>query len=103
LKIIQSSISYTEYGDEIDLILEKVTKEVFTETEPFSMIGFRDENNGTTSYYSTNVTSEEAKWVDEWCQEIDISPLNTRLLQDKVKDTFELLVACSETNMEKYW
>jgi dipeptidyl-peptidase-3 len=44
------------------------------------MIGFRD-NNGTSSYYSSNVTSEDAKVVDEFCQKEKISPLNTRLFK----------------------
>jgi len=51
----------------IELLLEKIIFEVFIEDEPYSRIGFRDENNGTTTYYSSNVTSQEAKLIDEWC------------------------------------
>jgi hypothetical protein len=43
-------------------------------------LGFRDDN-GTTSYYSSNVTSADAKKVDDFCQATKISPLNTRLIK----------------------
>ena len=77
---------------EFEKLVEKIIFEVFTEDEPYSRIGFRDENNGTTSYYSSNVTSQEAKLIDEWCQEVKISPLNTRLLKLGERD-FHLLIA----------
>lgn len=64
--IIKSSESYNSYKDIIDRIIDKTEKEIFTETDPFYQIGFRD-NNGTTSYYSSNVTSEDAKKLDEFC------------------------------------
>lgn len=48
-------------------IYEKIEREIYTEDEPFARIGFRDENNGTTSYYSSNITKDDAKMIDEWC------------------------------------
>jgi len=85
-QIVRSCENYEIHKDLIETILEKIEKEVYTEEEPFSRIGFRDENNGTTSYYSSNVTKADAKLIDEWCQELKISPLNTRLFKtdDKV-------------------
>lgn len=74
--------------------------EVYTETEPFSRIGFRDENNGTTSYYSSNITQPEAKFIDEWCQELEISPLNTRLFKHD-ENTYELLISSVNEDTEK--
>ena len=67
--------------DLMETILEKIEREIYNEEDAFSRIGFRDENNGTTSYYSSNVTKADAKLVDDWCQELKISPLNTRLFK----------------------
>lgn len=90
--IVQASESYELHKDVMDTILEKIEREVYAEEEPFARIGFRDENNGTTSYYSSGVTQADAKLVDEWCQELKISPLNTRLFKINDKE-FELRLA----------
>lgn len=50
----------------MDKILELTEKEIYADQDPYWMIGFRD-NNGTTSYYSSNVTSDDAKMIDEFC------------------------------------
>ena len=79
-------------------------REVYTEAEPFSRIGFRDENNGTTSYYSSNVTKDDAKFVDEWCQSMKppVSPLNTRLTKNE-DGSFELKVASTLDTKTSGW
>lgn len=100
LKIVKASSGYAQNQSELDNILDKIMREVYTEAEPFSRIGFRDENNGTTSYYSSNVTKADAKFIDEWCQELDISPLNTRLFKYG-ENNFELLITSVEANPEK--
>ena len=61
---------------------------MYTESEPYYQIGFPDEK-GQTSYYSSNVTSVEAKKIDDFCQAKKISPLNTRLF--KYGDTVNLV------------
>lgn len=76
-----------------------IEKEVFTETDPYRILGFKD-SNGTTSYYSANITSSDAKKVDEFCQEKKISPLNTRLIKLK-EGEYELRIASSEASTEK--
>jgi dipeptidyl-peptidase-3 len=89
--ILRASEGYALHKDTIESLLGRIEREMFTEEEPFSRIGFRDENNGTTSYYSSNVTKEDASKIDTWCQELGISPLNTRLF--KLSDTeYELRV-----------
>ena len=55
-------------------------------------IGFRDDN-GQSSYYTANITSKDAKFVDEFCQSKNISPLNTRLF--KLEDGSYDLKICS--------
>jgi len=87
---VRSSDNYSLHKDLVEDILTRIEREVYTEDEPFSRIGFRDENNGTTSYYSSNVTKDDAKFVDDWCQELKISPLNTRLFKDEKTGDFEL-------------
>ena len=76
----------------METIMEKIEDEVYMEDEPFYRIGFRDDNNGTTSYYSSNITKAEAEKIDAWCQEIGISPLNTRLFKTK-PNVYELRIA----------
>lgn len=55
-----------------------IKREVYYEENPLRAIGFPDKG-GQTSYYSSNITSEDAKFVDEFCQQEKISPLNTFL------------------------
>jgi len=90
--IARTSESYSMHKEVMDMILEKTERELYTEDEPFKMLGFRDENKGTTSYYSSNISKDEAKMVDEWCQTLKISPLNTRLLKLK-DDEYELRIS----------
>jgi len=39
---------------------------VYFEENPLKQIGFPDAG-GHTSYYSSNITSEDAKFIDEFC------------------------------------
>ncbi len=50
----------------IDNIVELIEKELYIETDPFNKIGsFHDENNdGITSFYSSNMISDEAKFIN---------------------------------------
>ena len=65
---------------------------MYTEEDPHQRIGFPDKN-GVTSYYSSNVTSDDAKFIDEFCQREEISPLNTRLFKSADGKTFDLRIA----------
>jgi dipeptidyl-peptidase-3 len=80
--------------------MDRIKFEVFEEHEQFSHIGFRDENGGTNSYYSTNITKADATFIDEWCQELKISPLNTRLLKTD-ENNFELLICSRDVDLTK--
>mmetsp|Transcript_6652 Transcript_6652/g.10692 ORF Transcript_6652/g.10692 Transcript_6652/m.10692 type:complete len:324 (-) Transcript_6652:909-1880(-) len=96
-KIIHASEAYKSQQQILDSILEKIEPEIYTEADPFSRIGFRDENKGCTSYYSSNITKADATFVDEWCQELKISPLNTRLFK-KDDGSFVLRIASHESS-----
>lgn len=74
-------------------IWEQLESEVYDESDPLGRIGFRDEN-GQTSYYSSNVTSKDSKFIDDFCQVKKISPLNTRLFKND-DGSFELKI-CSQ-------
>ena len=99
-KIVRSSKGYADSKDKIDGVLDIIEFEVFEEHEKFAHIGFRDENGGTTSYYSSNVTKDEADFIDKWCQELKISPLNTRLLKTSETE-FELMITSLTTSDDK--
>lgn len=89
--VLEKSEAHKTHGEVIVSLWDSIEKEVYCEEDPFKMIGFRD-NNGTTSYYSSNVTSADASRVDEFCQKNKISPLNTRLFK-LGDDEFELRIA----------
>ena len=99
-KVYKASESYQVYSEKMDFLMEKIEKEVYTEEDPFARIGFRDENNGTTSYYSSNVTKDDAKMIDDWCVEINVSPLNTRLFKTGDNE-YELRLASQYYSAEK--
>ena len=88
------------HGEIVQKIWDSISKEVYSEEDPFRSLGFRD-NNGTTSYYSSNVTSEDAKKVDEFCQAKKISPLNTRLIK-LAENEYELRIASQTANKLPY-
>ena len=48
----------------IDTILDATLKEIYSEEAPLGRVGFKDKG-GQTSYYSGNVTSEDADFVDK--------------------------------------
>lgn len=64
-KVAQSSDSYSTHKEVIENILGLIENDIFSEDEP-NHIGFPDKN-GQTSYYSSNVTSDEASKIDQFC------------------------------------
>lgn len=72
--------------------MDRISHELYTEDEPHRQIGFPDKN-GCSSYYSANCTSDDAKFIDEFCQREKISPLNTRLFKSADGLTFDLRIA----------
>jgi dipeptidyl-peptidase-3 len=99
-KIVQASEGYKQNGVLLEKILDRIQFEVFEEHEKFAHIGFRDDNGVTNSYYSSNITKADATFIDEWCQELKLSPLNTRLLKTD-ENTYELLVASKDVDAKK--
>jgi dipeptidyl-peptidase-3 len=72
-------------------MLDRTEKEIFTDEKPYYQIGFPD-NEGSSSYYSSNISHADAKLIDDFCLSINLSPLNTRLF--KLSETeYELRIA----------
>ena len=97
--VLNKSEAHKTHGPVLDELWNSIEKEIYTEEDPFRILGFRDDN-GTTSYYSSNVTSADAKMIDEFCQANNISPLNTRLF--KLSETeYELRIASAVSDSQK--
>lgn len=64
--IVRSSYAYQTHARVIDSILSRIDFEIYCEDEPINRIGFPDDR-GQTSYYSANVSKDDAKMVDEFC------------------------------------
>lgn len=99
-RLIESCEAYATHKDVIDTIWERISFEVYTEAQPFKHIGFPD-NNGVTSYYTANVKSEDATFIDQFCQAEKISPLNTRLFKSEDGNTYDLLIASHLADAER--
>lgn len=97
-KIVESCSAYQTHGDVLDDIWGRISHEVYSEEDPHQHIGFPDKD-GVTSYYSANVTTEDAKFIDEFCQAQSISPLNTRLFKSEDGKTFDLRIASAEVDI----
>ena len=50
----------------MDDILARIEREIYSEKDGMNQIGFPDKN-GVTSYYSSNCTSKDAAFIDEFC------------------------------------
>ena len=90
--ILRSCDAYQTHADVIDDCWARISREVYTEEDPHQHIGFPDKN-GVTGYYSANVTSEDATFMDTFCQANNISPLNTRFFKSEDGKNFNLRIA----------
>lgn len=92
--VITCSKAYEEHKEELSDIWENV-KEVTYKTEaPFGEMAFR-ENNGLTTYYSSNMKKVEAEKIKEFQETIKVTPWNTRLLKIDDKN-YCLTIASAE-------
>jgi dipeptidyl-peptidase III len=87
--------NYELYKEVVDTIWERISKEVYTEEEPYYKIGFHGEGE-SSSYYSSNISKQEAELMDRWLREQTelkhiIGPINTRVIKHD-DGAFELLV-----------
>ena len=95
--IVKVSRNYTVYQEVCDKIWESISLEVYSETPPYYKIGFSNDDENS-SYYSSNITKEDATMVDNFMKSQKISPLNTRLEKDGTE--FEVKLASSKKVLE---
>lgn len=89
---IQGSEAYKLEPNKIDDIWKAIEHEIFAFTKPYGEIGFRD-NECMSSYYSSNMTKADCKFVQDFLESVSISSLNTRVI--KVNDDFFQVLVCS--------
>ena len=61
-----TSAAYSTHKSVIDTIMDKISVEIYKESDPHGHIGFKDDN-GVSSYYSGNVTKDDIKFIDDFC------------------------------------
>ena len=98
--IVRASTAYETKKDVLEDILTRIERELYCEEEGMTMIGFPD-NQGVTSYYSSNCTSADAKLMDDFCQSKKISPLNTRLFKSADGKSYNLRVCSQISDVQK--
>lgn len=98
--IVKASKAYQTHASVIDDILARTEREIYLEEEPLKHIAFPDKN-GQTSYYSSNCTSQDASYIDDFCQKNKISPLNTRLFKSQDGKRYNLRVCSKYADAEK--
>jgi len=94
VNMLKATEAYTKNTKEIDFILDQTLHEIFTETEPYDHLAYPDDN-GMSSYYSSNVKKADAELIDRFCQENKILPLNTRLVKTG-ENEYDLRVASAD-------
>lgn len=71
---------------------------MYSEEPPYYKIGFKNDGENS-SYYSSDITKEEATMVDSFMKENKISPLNSRLIKDG--DVYEVKLASTKQVLDK--
>lgn len=93
--IIKTSANYATHGDKMDHIWDRIKREVYFEQDPLFQIGYPDQN-GQSSYYSSNMTSKDVAELTQFCTKANINMLNTRVLKDEERKTYTLLICSQE-------
>ncbi|EAR85850.1 peptidase family M49 protein (macronuclear) [Tetrahymena thermophila SB210] len=93
LEFIKLTKAYTIYQPQFDFVWENTNYELYAYHNPYQIIEFIN-NQGHTSYYSSNISQQNAEQISKFMEQKDInlSPLNTRLLKHSETE-YEILVA----------
>ena len=94
--ILKTSQTYQEISE----IWEKVKNLIYENSSSFKTINL-EEKNGKNAYYLGGIKEEEIKMIDQYLQQKNIDPLNTRLL--KVKDNKFVVLIGSAEEKEEQW
>lgn len=95
-KLVEASVN----KDKALPLFEKVKDDIYSTTPAAStLLGFPDQGH-VTHYYSSDVTQDDIKSVQEWADKKGVDQLNTRLWKRK-DGSLELRVASAETKPEE--
>lgn len=100
LKFIKISEAEKKYADQFNLIWINVERSLYEVNPPFWEIGLPDEN-GLSSYYSTNITRQNTDLVKNFLKEQGISQLNTRIIKHNEKE-YEVRIASVMAHTKKF-
>ena len=89
---IKGSEAYKLEPAKIEDTWQHIEKEIYAHTKPYAEIGFTD-NDCLSSYYSSNMTKADCKFVQDFLESISMSALNTRVI--KVNEDFYQVLVCS--------
>lgn len=95
---IRATKAYSLESARFEEILDSALLEIYEHRPPYYEIAFSD-NGGASSYYSYNISSEDAEFVKQFLQEINISPLNTRVI--KINPKYYNILFCSQQSVVK--
>lgn len=94
----------TEYWsantEKFESIYERIEKYIFTYEEPYGLINF-ESKNGTSGYYSANVTEPDAERVKTVTVKKGFMSENNRLVKDN-HDMYTIKVASVESKEENW-
>jgi dipeptidyl-peptidase-3 len=93
-EFLHQTKAYKVNPERVLYIWDNIEKELYEHKKPYAELGFSDKG-GSTSYYSSNMTEADAKFVSEFHEHINVSPLNTRVVKvDNEGNHYKILV-CS--------
>lgn len=81
-------------------IWESISNEIYAYQTPYGLIGLPDKG-GLSSYYSSNITESDAKFIQEFLESIDTSSLNTRVIKQS-DDFYQILISSYNSYGKSY-
>lgn len=78
------------FGETFEVVWSWVDREIFDFGEPYAMRNL-PELGGVTSYYSRNITSQDTDVAKEFCQQHNLSLLNTRVYKKESPEQSQIL------------
>lgn len=100
-RFLKSCKPFSNDNSSLELIWYAIKSDVFSLTRSSIKIGLASDDSGRNSYYSSNITKEEATMVQRELDLINLSALNTRLV--KVSDfEYKILIASIESSAAEH-
>lgn len=100
LEFILLTKAYQLNKDDFEFIWMNVEHELYETNKPYYELALPDEG-GLSSYYSTNMTRQDAEFVKGFLNKNNIDVLNTRVIKH-LDSNFEVRVASGEVSAQSY-